>query len=247
MDEERAVALVSDLTRELRLRMNDWAKSAAESKAGDLHRIALLERPSGAGLVSTLVMHLPGFAAYRARDWIFSKFLPSEAGISARWDTSWLEVTHIDDARGAQARHWHLMRKLWRGIDPGLVADGCLLAERLKLPRGDLRPSGRLARRRYSVSHGIGPSAQKRETEELAAHFSAYADGAWDHLFGFWELKEYSERRRVRARLEERARSWAIERSLTGDPMSARKLALEIELSANLARKPEEFRQKPWA
>lgn len=244
--EDEAVQLVSDLTRELRLRLQDWAASAAEPDKAELHRIVLLERPSAAGLSSAMVMHLPGFAEKKARRWIFEKFLPAQVGKTADIDPQWLEVRHIADARGAQAYHWELMRRIWRGADPEAVVDGQHLPDLLKVPNAARRPGGSITRRRFNISHGIGQSAQQREALELGAHYSAWSDRVWDWLFRYWELRDFGMRDRARIRRAERERAWRVERELTGDPLAARKLASEMGVAGDDPQKPEEFRQKPW-
>lgn len=244
--EDEAVQLVSDLTRELRSRLQDWAASAAEPDKAELHRIVLLERSSPAGLSSAMVMHLPGFAEEKARRWIFEKFLPAQVAEMPDIDPQRLEVRHIADARGAQAYHWELMRRIWRGADPEAVVDGKQLPDLLKVPNAARRPSGSITRRRFNISQGIGRSSQQREAIELDPHHSAWSDQTWDWLFRYWELREFGLRERARIRRSERERTWRVERELTGDPLTARKLASEIKVAGSEAQKPEEFRQKPW-
>lgn len=246
-NEEEAARLISDLARELRLRLQNWAVSAAEPDQAELHRIVILEKAEGSSLASTMVMHLPGFAEDKARRWIFEKFLAESLNRSSVQVGDWLEVRHIGDARGAQAYHWDLMRRLWRGLDPDVVVDERLLIDLLGVPKTTRRPAGKIERRRFNISHSIGKAAQAREAVDLGAHHSAWSDGAWDWLFRYWELRAFGTRNRERLRRAERSRAWRQERELIGDPLTARKLASEIAVANEGGQKLEEFRQKPWS
>lgn len=246
-EDKAAVDLISDLCRELGLRMLNWAQAAGRPDQSLLHRISLLECDSDGALTSTVILHLPGFAAERARTWIFERFLPRYAPVDPSCSGDWLEIQHVSDAHGALAHQWGLMRRLWRGTDPTIVTDGELLIDRLGVPKRDRRPAGRVSRRRYALSLSINRAARAEEAKLFEPHLSAYSDRAWDWLFRRWEWRSARSRRQSRRREEELLRAVAFERAVTGDPMSARKLALERDGAVRSSRGPQQFRQKPWA
>ena len=246
-EDKAAVDLISDLSRELGLRMKNWGQAAGHPDQSLLHRISLLERDSDGALTSTVLLHLPGFAAERARTWIFERFLPRYAPADPSWADDWLEVRHASDAHGVLAHQWELMRRLWRGIDPTIAADGELLIDRLGVPKRGRRPAGRVSRRRYALSLSINRAARAEEAKLFEPHLSAYADRAWDWLFRRWEWREARNRRQTRRREDELLRAVSLEQEVTGDPMSARKLALELDAAARSRREGSEFPQKPWA
>lgn len=245
-DDKDAADLVSDLLRELSLRLQDWARRSGLSEQGELHRISLLERGHGGGLRSTILLHLPGFAVDPARQWIFGRFLARRCEVGETWGSEWLQVRHIDEARGALAFHWELMRQLWRGIEPGIVVEGEPLIERLKVPPWERRAAGKITQRRFGLSQGLSAAERVREAELLGPHLSAYADAAWDWLFTRWEWAEAEKRAKARLRLAELRRAAEREGSIAFDPLSARKLAFEVGLAVEERRKSTQKRQKPW-
>ncbi|GGJ36257.1 hypothetical protein CDQ92_10635 [Sphingopyxis bauzanensis] len=246
VEDKKAADLVSDLLRELGLRLQDWARSSGAPEQADLHRISFLERGREGGLRSTVLLHLPGFAADPARHWIFERFLARRCTVGETWHSEWLRVQHVDEARGALAVHWALLRTLWRGTDPGIVVEGEPLVERLKVARRERRPAGKITQRRFGLSQGLSKAARTGEAELLGAHLSAYTDGAWSWLFSRWEWAEAEKRKKARMRLAELGRASDREGSATCDPLSVRKLTFEVRLAADEGRKVMEIRQKPW-
>lgn len=243
--EKLAIDLVADISRELGMRLHRWAVAAGEPEMGTLHRLSLLERKNSTELESTILFHLPAFATEKARRWIVEKFLPRRASELLHCQ-DWLEIDVVGDRRGALAVHWELMRRIWRGTDPAIMADGVPLVDRLNVPVRHRRNAGSISRRRFSISASLGPSARAEEANLLGPHLSAFADGAWGWMFKGWELRLAAERMQARSRLAEQLQAVSKEVELSGDPLSHRQLAFQRRLAIEEAKKTRNFNTRPW-
>lgn len=186
--------LISRLTHQLGMRLPKWS--------GDEAHWLYLNAASGAGPVTDLIMHVPVSAQARVEEWftdVIGKWRGAGPAESDKW---WLA---IDDSRATRARvqrHWRLVRRLWRGVDPlrehWTTPDQerrGLLADLLRVPRKDRWSVGASALRRFSTSGTIGPAARAASQANKMKLLSAFADCAWSSIDAGWELHEAKERR----------------------------------------------------
>ncbi len=243
-----AAELMSALGRELGQLLKSWAGSDAKGNgSGLLHRIMVHERQPKAGLVSSMVLHVPeGFEA-RVEAWIFDKFLSRHAPQS--WGLDRARSFGFDPHRkrsGQVDAHWALVQRLWRGLDPETRVGSDALIDLLGVPARSRRPAGLVSGRRFAVSQSLSVGKQLEEGDAYLAHLSAWRDQAWKHVLTGWELDVHEERER---QLSERAKFAAeVEQDLakTSDSMTRQNL---VSLRGNVAlgwQQRQEFRQIPW-
>jgi hypothetical protein len=185
-----------------------------------LHRITLLESEAAGELTATIVFHLPDEILDRAREWLGSyrtKILDDGGAANV--------YLNFPTAGRGHARHWDLVRRLWRGVDPSLVLDGAPASERLRVPKSQLRPAGQVPKgRRYNLSQSLSPQERKRHADRGMPHLSAWEDGAWDWLFSGWEASEHKARAAETQRRERKMVQLEGERLAAGDALHRRAL-----------------------
>ncbi len=229
-DEKQAVALTSDLGKELGQRFDVWLKDdpGGPDKAL-LHRVVLHERLSDGTLASTILLHLDGAVEAKARDWIFRKFLAGRQLGGNGWQDDWLEVSHAKSAKGALAHQWQLVRRLWRGLDPSIEVDGVPLIDRLDVPNAWRQPAGDVSQRRFSVSQSLSQASRQEMATDLPSFRSLFAERRWDQLFSGWELKAFEARQTALHRLRMIQGDLQRERAVATDSLAMRQLAFEEE------------------
>jgi DNA polymerase-3 subunit gamma/tau len=209
-NEAAAAALVSQITHELLIRVSKWAPNDT------LHWLYLHEACQP-GMVTELVAHVPPVALQNADTWLRQRLMHLVPSWSE--ESSVIDVPNPSRATGYEgqrvARHWAMVRRLWRGLSPNLghwdeQAERAPLANLLGVPRPMRGQIGALTTvRRISSSGTLGPSASARAQSARMTFLSAFADNAWHRLFDGWELREFADRtteRAARRDLEERIR-----------------------------------------
>jgi hypothetical protein len=148
-------------------------------------RILINERDPEGRMVTSLVAHVPFAARPRLAAWL-KKPRPY---LSVREVLLPEEPTKVaDEVR----RHWLLVRRLWRGVDPSAYVDGAPLVDLLQVPETLLQPIGPgFTERCFSTSQAIGPGARDKLIKLGAPHASAMADRAWSWIDQGWERAEY--------------------------------------------------------
>lgn len=161
------------------------------------NRIAYHERGE-AGVYSTIIGHISPDLFEFAEDWLRQTHLPRfvEGKVSRRAIA--FDAHDMGRGQAGIGRHWMLVRRLWRGIDPSFHVKGTPLLDLLGVPAMDRNPCGVFLGRRYNLSRGIAESAHQRLRDEQMGHLSAFEDRAWDWMFTGWELDEH------RSRIEEK-------------------------------------------
>lgn len=207
--------------KQLAARLAAWGgEVSAGTPKLPLHRITVLEGHDDGDLTAMMVFHLADDVLERAREWLgrYRAKVLEEAGAAAFY----LDLPTA--GRGA-ARQWALMRQLWRGIDPSLLLEEVPAFERLRIPKSQLRPAGRVPKgRRYNLSHSLSPEERKRQADKGMPHLSAWDDGVWDELFSGWEAMEYKERTAEVRRRERTLAQLEHERLSAGDALHRRAL-----------------------
>lgn len=239
--EAGAKELSSELLREMQQRM---AAKSLPDMGGELHRIALHERLSG-GFETTVVLHVPSPAASDdLEEWLTGFFRRRGASIPAehfQWS--------FEDARtwkGASRRHWMLVRNLWRGVDPSLTASGDRLVDLLKVPVRERRPAGELRHRRLGFSASFGVESRKEYSAKIAPPFSAWKEGAWEHLFDGWEAQVFETRTAAWAKHERELLSVESEQGEAPDSLTKASLGARGRKLADGWAQRQDLRRFPW-
>lgn len=221
-NEDDAGQLVSTLTHELRLGVERWSP-------GEAAHWIYAHRRDGEDILTDIVMHIPADALPHLESFL-ARRLANLRGETANEEGAWaLDAASPDRASGWDRnrfqRHWHLVRHLWRGIDPDRVdwdeKDRRVpLLDLLKVPMALRAPVGMLTKlRAIGSSRSLGPAERKVAAMNRMAFLSAFADDAWGAVASGWELDEY------RDRLAEAARRADDEARITAEfPSSANRL-----------------------
>jgi DNA polymerase-3 subunit gamma/tau len=182
-DDLKASQLMSGLAHELGLRLAGWGLAPATS----FHRITLHEGTGGKlgkgnGLRSHLVGHLPDRHRTRVEDWVCRKYLPKRIpGAEITRESVLIEIGPSEPQKGHVARHWQLMRLLWRGLDESVtidLRDGSkpALADVLKIPAQQRGEIGAVSCRRYAITEAISLKTRKEAAAGRMAHLSIFED-----------------------------------------------------------------------
>jgi hypothetical protein len=248
-DTERSAAkLVSDLTHELGMRVRSW------TGADELHWLYVHERRTG-GLATEIVAHVPAAAMAMTKSWLRQRLSDWCGG--ANEPGAWLlELPNPEResgwVRNRVARHWQLVRRLWRGLDSRIAhvagsGERLPLLDLLCVPTAWRAEIGCLKElRRIGSSQGLGPAARKQAAAMKLGLVSAFKDAAWCSIDAGWELAERDVRRReleMRHEAEERVRAeWPSDNLIEAANLQ-RALA---ELEASWPKDPR-LRPRAWA
>ena len=186
-------ALVSEFTRQLEQNMGRWsARSGSAQDAATLHRISVFERPPGQSSSATIVFHCPSDHQDRVRMWVERFWRGRMPGAFRK-----SEMSFTPDSRKSTGRvreHWALVRLLWRGVDPDLMADGSALIDRLGIPESQRCPCGEITGKRLAISQGLSSASRMNEARHYGTPLSAMESGNWERMFAGWELPLFAER-----------------------------------------------------
>lgn len=243
-----AMKFLTDLKRELRLRLRCWTGDAEQL----LHFVQQTEIDENGHLTSWLVLHVPAAHVGAAHDWVMTQ-LPERAGelIPTLAADMWRSPQHGRPA----AIHWSLMKELWRSMDPLLVGTNGskqeLLKDLLGVPPQGPRIAGALPPRvrRWSASGELTTVEWSKAYKDKFGYLSVIEKQTWHVLERGWELDELQHREQEAARRAEEMRKIAAQypagRDAATDLTRERKLrAFWDRLPFDPLRRPRE--QPPW-
>lgn len=197
VDFKHASLLISNLTRQLDMRIRDWTRYAADPS--QLHWIYQFEESHSGDLCVRLLLSVPQRLMNDTRNWL-NKFFQKK-----RWQSQVSRVGMSYRNEIDTKFHCASVRILCRALDPGITVrtnsgDQCRVIDLLKIPE-ILRAkvvsiSGAQTR---GSSGSLGPKAQLKAAAELPLP-SAISDQEWAIVDAGWELNEYSSRRAALAR-----------------------------------------------
>ena len=191
-----ASRVITALTHELRLRINDWSGRSAGRPFHWVYR----NRRHG-GVHSRIAVHIPYQHIAAAEEWLTGKEWLVE-------DTTTITVNarfHNPKPPNPKAReisrrifHWRCMRELWAAVDPAILhwaSDGTRkpLRELLQL-KGKAEASEPMTIKLVGASHSLGAKVRASAEANKMALLSAFRDGAWGAIDSGWELLEHRDR-----------------------------------------------------
>lgn len=244
VDEHAAGAkIVSDLTHQLVMRVNEWTGASDVSVHWAYRHEATLE----GALVTRLALSVPEMHLDRVTAWIEKKFLVRNA--SAGTDIS-AAFRGANNSRRVKF-HWDTVRALSRSLDPSLIgtaeAGGReLLVDILGIPlrwRDEARQTACSQSRGTSAS--LSPAAQVSAAANRMDFLSVFQDRKWSFLCSGWELEEYRDRQ---LEIAERRKKLAEinEFFIGGDDVTDAKRRTEIaRIESNYPIEPEQ-RARSW-
>jgi DNA polymerase-3 subunit gamma/tau len=246
LDHDAGAELISDLTHELGMRLNEWRPDSNPH----FHWMYRHEADDEGHLVTRLMMSIPEGHLAAAVHWIRTRFFARRFASEGFSD---LPIV-LRDSRNSERLlrfHWACIRALSRSLDPALLErseDGeCLpLVELLRIPHRWRGPTGmvRCAKRR-GASKSLRRSAQRAAAAERMPFLSALEDRAWQAMDGGWELLEHRDRA---AEVQRRHEAEGRVRGLFagGDELTRARCAEEIAcLRARYPLDPKE-RLRSW-
>ncbi len=245
-DHVAGAELISDLTHELGMRLNEWCPDSNPQ----FHWMHRHEADDEGHLVTRLVMSVPENHLAAAVLWMRSRFFarrfPSEPFP--------LPTIVLRDSRNSERAvrfHWACIRALSRSLDPALLErseDGerLPLVDLLGIPDRWRVPTGTVhCTKRSGASKSLRPPAQRIAAAERMPFLSALEDRAWKVLDQGWELWEHRDRaNEVQRRQEEEGRVRGL--FAGDDELTQARCAEEIaRLSASYPLDPKK-RLRSW-
>ena len=243
MDDPRAaMTWLSDLKRELRLRVRCWTGDAEQL----LHFVQQNEVDDDGGITSWLVMHIPPAHVAASYEWVLTQ-LPERVGelVPSLGADMWRAPAHGRPA----AVHWSLMKELWRAMDPLLTGTEGSKKEPLKDLLGVAPQRARVAGvlpkglRRWSASDGLTTPAWRDAYKGKFGYLSVIEKQHWHVLERGWELDERLHRETEAARRAEEIAK--IERLFPPGRDAATDLTREKKLRAFWDRLPFDPLKRP--
>lgn len=211
VDEAAASVMVSKLTHQLSLRVQDWA-------AGSSAHWLYVHGRTAQGLFSDLAIHLPPEGLDRIAKWLDRHFA---AAVDINRDRWLLDAAKSERAGGWQTnrvqRHWYIVRKLWGNVDPDILEWDLTGRRKPLLDLLDVKKADRKqlefwrGDRVLGSSRSLGPNRQRKAAARGMAFLSALRDDAWAAMFSGWELSEHIDRRSEKERRQEAAELIAVE------------------------------------
>lgn len=195
LDHDAGAELISDLTHELGMRLNEWRPDSNPH----FHWMYRHEADEEGHLVTRLMMSIPEGHLAAAVHWIRARFF---ARRFASEGFSYLPIA-LRDSRNPKRLlrfHWACIRALSRSLDPALIErseDGerIPLVDLLGVPHRWRGPAGTvLCAKRRGASKSLRRSAQRAAAAERMPFLSALEDRAWQAMDGGWELLEHRDR-----------------------------------------------------
>jgi hypothetical protein len=245
-DHVAGAELISDLTHELGMRLNEWSPDSNPQ----FHWMYRHEADDEGHLVTRLVIAIPEDHQAAAVHWMRSRFFarrfPRE-GFSA------LKIVRRDSRNSERLLrfHWACIRALSRSLDPALLErseDGerIPLVGLLRIPHRWRGPTGTVhCAKKRGASISLRPPAQRIAAAERMPFLSALEDSAWQVLDRGWELSEHHDRAaEVHRRHEEEGRVRGL--FAGDDELTHARCAEEIaRLTASYPLDPKE-RLRSW-
>lgn len=244
-DHRLGTSLLSNLTRQLDMRISDWAGGASD-RDRSFHWLYHHEAKENGELVTRLALSVPQVCLTDGVQWL-TKFFSK-----ARWRDT-IHDFQLSFRRQEDLRfHWNSIVGLTRTLDPRIslrtmsnashaVVDLIGLNPRLHAPLGKVYcPQVR------GNSETLGPAVRRKADGELPI-ISALHDQAWDYLRSGWELFEYLDRKTEIER-REKLRQAIYTRFPKSDMASQLRRAEEIEVLERSFRIKREISRswQPW-
>jgi hypothetical protein len=233
-----AAARVGAVCHRLAERLKAWRGQDVQA----FHYVVLHERLVSGRLQSTVVGHADPAYFAKAKLWL-------DAEIQRRFGAVPQPEADLQDPGGnaAVARHWALVRSLWRGLSPEIrTTEGLPLVDALNIAPADQRPAGAVTCRRYVTSQSIGLRARHAVEVEQMGLLSAFETGAWDQVARGWELREHRDRERERSgrrrAVQDLERLFPDRDGLERAEFEARLIALRAEWSEDPRKRPRNWR-----
>jgi DNA polymerase-3 subunit gamma/tau len=195
LDHDAGAELISDLTHELGMRLNEWRPDSNPH----FHWMYRHEADDEGRLVTRLMMSIPERHLAAAVHWIRARFF---ARRFASEGFSYLPIALRDSQNPKRLLrfHWACIRALSRSLDPALIErseDGerIPLVDLLGIPHRWRGPTGMVqCAKRRGASKSLRPLAQRIGAAERMPFLSALEDRAWQALDQGWELLEHRDR-----------------------------------------------------
>lgn len=245
-DAELATA-ASDFVHSLQLKLARPSRGASA-----FQRILLNERDAKGRLLTTIVGHVPVKRVGSIKAWLERPDQPERWGATFEIDIEEVEVEEgkaepdSPNLEAAIPRHWALMSQLWRGVDPTLEAIGAqTVIDALGVTPRRQRAAGAITCRRYAISKGLGPDAQRRAAAELFPHWSAVRRECWADVRIGWEAGEFEYRRAQASNLAREMARLKVRFGGSG-PFEAEAFAAALENIKQNQSVNQRLRQPPW-
>ncbi len=194
-DHDAGAELISDLTHELSMRLNEWRPGSNPQ----FHWMYRHEADDEGHLVTRLMMSVPEDHLAAAIHWIRSRFFARRYE-SVGFAALTIVLRASRNPKRLQRFHWACIRALSRSLDPALFerseeGERRPLKDLLGIPHRWCGPVGtvRCAKRR-GASMSLRSSAQRIAAAERMPFLSALEDRAWQALDQGWELLEHRDR-----------------------------------------------------
>lgn len=185
-----AKALISQFTHELSI----FSQRCDPTKKP--HWLYVHEQVEGV-LATEVLAYLPAITVERLEPWLNGR-REDWCGLQSLSGGTWtIDVQPPGGAKSHVARHWRMVKRLWRTLDQGRGRKGpdgirTSLVELLGVPMKDWARSDDMnGLRRIQTSYSIGAD-KRRKSENMGMNLlSAWADGAWSYIDSGWEQLEF--------------------------------------------------------
>jgi DNA polymerase-3 subunit gamma/tau len=187
--------LISDLTHELSMRLNEWRPDSNPQ----FHWMYRHEADDEGHLVTRLMMSVPEDHLTAAVHWIRSRFFARRYE-SVGFPALTIVLRTSRNPKCLLRFHWACIRALSRSLDPALFerskeGERLPLIDLLGIPRRWRGPTGTVqCAKRRGASKSLRRSAQRAAAAERMPFLSALEDRAWQAMDGGWELLEHRDR-----------------------------------------------------
>ncbi len=194
-DHVAGAQLISDLTHELGMRLNEWRPDSNPH----FHWMYRHEADDEGHLVTRLMMSVPEDHLAAAVHWIRTRFFARRFE-SVGFPTLTIVLRDSRNSERLLCFHWACIRALSRSLDPALIErsdDGerIPLVDLLGIPHRWRGPAGTIhCAKRRGASKSLRSPAQRIAAAGHMPFLSALGDRAWKALDRGWELLEHRDR-----------------------------------------------------
>jgi DNA polymerase-3 subunit gamma/tau len=246
LDHDAGAELISDLTHELGMRLNEWRPDSNPH----FHWMYRHEADDEGHLVTRLMMSIPEGHLAAAVHWIGTRFFTRRFA-SEGFPAFTIVLRGSRNSERLLRFHWACVRALSRSLDPALIErseDGerIPLVDLLGIPPRWRGPAGTVhCAKRRGASKSLRPPAQRIGAAERMPFLSALEDRAWKALDQGWELLEHRDRA-VEAQRRQEAEGRVFGLFARDDDLTRARCAEEIaHLHARYPLDPKE-RLRSW-
>ena len=195
LDHDAGAELISDLTHELGMRLNEWRPDSNPH----FHWMYRHEADEEGHLVTRLMMSIPEGHLAAAVHWIRTRFFARRFASEGFSDLP-IALRNSRNSERLLRFHWACIRALSRNLDPALLErseDGerVPLVNLLRIPHRWRGPTVTVqCAKSRGASKSLRRSAQRAGAAERMPFLSALEDRAWQAMDGGWELLEHRDR-----------------------------------------------------